>query len=70
MAQSNEDKHTYPDRYTPGPGQPWQLNVAWEIMDTIKPGVLTDDVRAFLAGQIVGVLMKHKAQENGKGAVI
>lgn len=44
----------------------WQLNVAWEIMDSIKPGILTDDVRAFLAGQITGALMKYKAKNDGE----
>lgn len=51
-------KHRYPDRYPPGTH--WATDAAWEILDTIKPGVISDDVRAFLAGQIAGRLMRER----------
>ena len=49
-------EHTYPSKYPPGPNQPWALNKAWEILDTLKPGTLSVETRAFLAGQIVAAL--------------
>jgi hypothetical protein len=52
------DDHHYPDRYPPGTH--WAVDAAWEILDKIKPGVLPDDVRAFLAGQIAGRLVKER----------
>ena len=51
-------QHTYPDRYPPGTH--WASDAAWEILDTIKPGVISDDVRAFLAGLIAGRLMRER----------
>jgi hypothetical protein len=52
------DEHQYPDRYQPGTH--WATDAAWEILDTIKPGVISDAVRAFLAGQIAGRLMMER----------
>ena len=54
--------HTYPDRYPPGTH--WSLDAAWEILDTIKPGVIPDDVRALLAGMISGRLMQERETAN------
>jgi hypothetical protein len=51
-------QHTYPSKYPPGTH--WATDAAWEILDTVKPGVIPDDVRAFLAGQIAGRLMKER----------
>ena len=51
-------EHTYPDRYPPGTH--WALDAAWEILDRIKPGVISDDVRAFLAGLIAARLMRER----------
>ena len=53
-------RHTYPDKYPPGTH--WALDAAWEILDTIKPGVIPDDVRAFLVGRIAGLLMQERAR--------
>jgi hypothetical protein len=53
-------KHQYPDRYPPGTG--WAIDAAWEILDTIKPGVIDAEVRAFLAGQIAGRLMRERKE--------
>jgi hypothetical protein len=53
-----DDDHHYPDRYPPGTH--WATDAAWEILDSIKPGVISDDVRAFLAGQIAGRLMRER----------
>lgn len=50
--------HEYPDRYPPGTH--WAVDAAWEILDTIKPGVISVEVRAFLAGQIAGRLMRER----------
>lgn len=52
--------HTYPLPYAPGSS--WACTEAWAILDSLRPGVLSDDVRAFLAGQITGVLT-HMAHE-------
>jgi hypothetical protein len=49
---SEEPKHTYPSNYPPG--KHWALDWAWQILDTIKPGVIPDDARAYLAGQMTG----------------
>lgn len=54
----DDDEHTYPDKYPPGTH--WALDAAWEILDRIKPGVISGDVRAFLAGQIAGRLMQER----------
>jgi hypothetical protein len=48
-------RHTYPPNFL------FRLedDAAWEILDRIKPGVIPDDVRAFLAGQVAGRLMRE-----------
>jgi len=48
----------YPSRYPPGMNA--DLDEAWAILDTIKDGVIPDDVRAFLAGQITGLLLRKR----------
>ena len=52
----SEPVHTYPSDYPPGTN--WATDEAWGILDTLKPGVLTEDVRCFLAGMIAGTLMR------------
>lgn len=52
------EKHEYPSAY--GPGTHWATDEAWKILDTIKPGVISIDVRSFLAGQIAGRLMRER----------
>ena len=49
-------QHTYPSNYPPGTH--WATDEAWAILDTLKPGVISDDVRFFLAGSIAGTLMR------------
>lgn len=53
-----ENGHPYPSRYLPG--SHWAVDAGWEILDTIKPGVIPDDVRFFIAGAIAGALMKER----------
>lgn len=50
--------HKYPDRHPPGTH--WSTDEAWEILDTIKPGLIPPDVRAWIAGAIAGRLMKER----------
>jgi len=52
---SDGPKHVYPDQHPPG--SHWATSAAWEILDAIKPGLIPDDVRAYLAGRIAGLLM-------------
>lgn len=52
------DKHIYPSRYPPGAH--WATDEAWRILDAVKPGVISPDVRAFLAGAIAGRLVALK----------
>jgi hypothetical protein len=59
------EEHEYPSNY--GPGTHWATDAAWQILDSIKPGVISADVRAFLAGQIAGRLMKER-QDCGREA--
>ena len=54
------DSHEYPSDY--GPGAHWATDAAWEILDSVTPGALSADVRAFLAGQIAGRLMKERQE--------
>ncbi len=62
---SDELKHTYPSLYPPGTY--WAVDEAWRILDELKPGVLSPDVRAYLAGAIAGLLMKERGEcENGE----
>ena len=49
-------EYTYPSDYPPGTH--WATDEAWHVLDILKPGVLTDDVRCFLAGAIAGTLMR------------
>jgi hypothetical protein len=49
-------KRTYPSRYRPG--SHWAVDEAWEILDGLPVGMLPDDYRFLVAGQIVGVLLK------------
>jgi len=56
--------HTYPSNYAPGSKAPPALNKAWEILDSLTPGALSDQVRAFLAGLITAELMKLHEQRD------
>lgn len=54
------DKHEYPSKYPPG--KHWATDAAWEILDRLKPGVLSIEARSLLAGMIAGRLMKERAK--------
>jgi|SRR5882672_3133307 len=54
----------YPSKYPPGTH--WSTNEAWSILDTIKDGVIPDDVRCFLAGLISGTLCKERSNCDNK----
>ena len=59
-------QHTYPSKYPPGTH--WAIDAAWEILDSIEPGIMSDDIRAFLAGQIAGRLMQERANQRTRQA--
>jgi hypothetical protein len=50
-------EHTYPDNFPKGAH--WAVDEAWDILDKIKPGLIPDDVRIYLAGAIAGVIMRY-----------
>ena len=58
-------KHTYPPSYKPGPKAHWTINRAWEILDHVKPGVIPEEVRAYLAGAISGLLGRYVNEFRG-----
>lgn len=61
---SDEPKHTYPDRHPKG--SYWATDVGWEILDRIKPGIIPDDVRAYICGAIAGTLVKYVGERDPK----
>lgn len=48
--------HSYPSAYPRHSGF-WALDEAWNILDTIRPGILSPEVRFYLAGRISGAMM-------------
>jgi hypothetical protein len=56
------EEHQYPSEY--GRGVNPALDEAWDILDTIKPGVIPVDVRAWLAGMITGLLIRERAKKS------
>jgi hypothetical protein len=52
-------EHTYPSKYPPGTR--WDTDAAWEILDFLKPGVISEDNRAMLGGLIAGRLNRERA---------
>jgi hypothetical protein len=56
--------HEYPSLYPPG--QHWAIDAAWEILDTLTPGVLSIEARSLLAGMIAGRLMKERANNDAQ----
>lgn len=52
--------HTYPSKYPPGRDP--DLDEAWKILDTIKPGVIPGDARTFIAGQITGLIGRIRSE--------
>lgn len=57
---TDEPQHTYPSRYPKG--EHWAVDVGWEVLDRIKPGLIPNEIRAYLAGAIAGVAMKYAAE--------
>jgi len=55
------DGRRYPSRYPPG-GSDKDLNAAWNIIDMVKDGVLTDEARALLAGMIKGAMSRCRQE--------
>ena len=55
-------EHTYPSEH--GPGTSVFTDLGWAILDHIKPGVIPDEVRAYLCGLIAGAA--GKAYEIGR----
>lgn len=47
--------HTYPSAHQPGTH--WATDEAWQILDILPVGQLTDDQRFMLCGLIAGTLM-------------
>jgi hypothetical protein len=50
--------HEYPTAYPPGTNP--VLDIAWEILDRLKPGEISVTTRSFLAGLIMAELEKRK----------
>jgi hypothetical protein len=57
-ANEREPQHQYPSAYQPG--SHWAVDAGWEILDILKPGVIPDEVRFWLAGAIAGRLMRER----------
>ena len=58
----DQPKHTYPPDYARG--KHWALDVAWDGLDMIRPGLIADDVRALLAGYFFAAITT--AAEHGR----
>lgn len=48
--------HEYPSRHPKG--SRWSTDEAWQMLDMLKPGIIPDDVRAYIAGYMGGALEK------------
>jgi hypothetical protein len=59
-------QHPYPSNYKPGTY--WAIDEAWKLLDNLPVGMLPDDYRFLLAGQIAGTLIKYAnlAGETGR----
>jgi hypothetical protein len=51
-------KQQYPSRHPPGTH--WATDAGWELLDTITPGSISLDVRAWLGGAIAGRLIRER----------
>ena len=49
-------EHPYPSNYPPG--RHWALDEGWRILDQLPVGLLPDENRFMLGGQIAGMLMR------------
>lgn len=52
-----DNGHVYAATRLPETG--WHFEIAWGILDTVKPGVIPVNVRLLLAGQIAGALLAN-----------
>lgn len=62
MPNVDPPQHTYPSDYPRG--KHWALDVAWDGLDLIRPGLIADDVRNLLAGYFFAAILT--AAERGK----
>jgi hypothetical protein len=62
------DEHRYPTSYAPGAH--WATDAAWELLDHIKPGVIPDDVRFWLAGAFAGRLTLEREHADTLAAAV
>lgn len=53
-----DGEHTYPSAYPKG--SRWSTDIAWEMLDQLKPGIIPEDVRAFIAGYMGGALESER----------
>lgn len=61
-------QHGYPSNPDYGPqSSDERMREAWTLLDHVKPGIIPDDVRAYLVGGIVGLISRYqeKARRNG-----
>lgn len=49
-------EHPYPSKYPPGCH--WATDEAWQILDALPVGMLSDDLRFLTAGRIAGTLSR------------
>jgi hypothetical protein len=54
----SDEQHSYPSNYPPGTH--WAIDVAWDILDRFRPGVISFENRALLAGMITSALMRER----------
>lgn len=62
------DQHEYPPAYAPGTN--WANDAAWEMLDAVQPGVISPEVRAFLAGLIAERLSQERMIRREKQRVL
>lgn len=60
MQKIDELQHEHP----PYHNERSSIRTGWEIADTIRPGVLSDAARSFLAGQIAGAIEKATSEKD------
>lgn len=53
-------EHVHPQEYLPG--SHWAVTEAWTIVDSVKPGLLSEEVRCYLAGSIAGTLVRLRQE--------
>ncbi len=64
-----ERQHPYPSQY--GKGTHWASDRAWEILDTLPVGLLSNEHRFLLGGMIAGALLRAAGDHGApKGFVL